>query len=161
MKKILFACLTSAFIWSANAQQLDQTQLDTLAALKKAGKLQGNISYVGADEVTNLTITYPDKNSRKKGGNNQVQSSTECDCWIPRDNTFSLVPFIGGTASNHYANDDGSTGSISLPFGFNFYGTTYHSLYINNNGNVTFTNSYSTFSAATFPSNSFKMIAPF
>ena len=43
---------------------------------------------------------------------------------------------LGTIAMN--ANDDGSTGKIDLGFNFTLYGTTYNSLYINNNGNVTF-----------------------
>lgn len=35
-------------------------------------------------------------------------------------------------------NDDGSTSALSLPFSLNFYGTSYSSLYLNNNGNLTF-----------------------
>lgn len=35
-------------------------------------------------------------------------------------------------------NDDGSSGRITLPFAANFFGTTYNSLFVNNNGNVTF-----------------------
>lgn len=35
-------------------------------------------------------------------------------------------------------NDDGSTGLVSLGFTVNFYGSSYGSLYVNNNGNVTF-----------------------
>ncbi|MBB5192703.1 hypothetical protein HNQ50_003447 [Silvimonas terrae] len=37
-------------------------------------------------------------------------------------------------------NDDGSSSLINLGFNFTLYGTTYNSLYINNNGNVTFLN---------------------
>lgn len=35
-------------------------------------------------------------------------------------------------------NDDGSSNLIPLGFNFDFFGTTYNSLYINNNGNLTF-----------------------
>jgi hypothetical protein len=36
------------------------------------------------------------------------------------------------------ANDDGSTEEVTLPFQVNFFGLTYNSLYVNNNGNVSF-----------------------
>jgi hypothetical protein len=36
------------------------------------------------------------------------------------------------------ANDDGSAGPVVLPFTANFFGTNYTSLFVNNNGNVTF-----------------------
>jgi hypothetical protein len=42
-------------------------------------------------------------------------------------------------------NDDGSTGLVSIGFNVNFFGPTYSQLYVNNNGNVTFTTALSTF----------------
>lgn len=35
-------------------------------------------------------------------------------------------------------NDDSSSGAVTLPFQANFFGATYSNLYVNNNGNVTF-----------------------
>lgn len=58
-------------------------------------------------------------------------------------------------------NDDGSSQQIFLPFTFNLYGQFYNSLWINNNGNVTFDGPYGTFSANPFPNANFVMIAPF
>lgn len=57
-----------------------------------------------------------------------------------------LTSGLGGTAdfgeNSLAANDDGSTGLLDLSSvfsgGLNFFGTTYTSLYINNNGNVSF-----------------------
>src|SRR4051794_19825536 len=43
------------------------------------------------------------------------------------------------------ANDDGSTGSVALPFTVNFFGNEHSSLFVNNNGNVTFDSSMSTY----------------
>ena len=54
-----------------------------------------------------------------------------------------VVP--GFDANTLAANDDGSTGVITLPFDVNFFGTTYSSLFVNNNGNVTFNAAQSTF----------------
>lgn len=51
----------------------------------------------------------------------------------------------GFDANTLAANDDGSTGLVSLPFTINFYGTDYSNLYVNNNGNVTFNASQSTY----------------
>lgn len=42
------------------------------------------------------------------------------------------------TANVLGANDDGSTGLVTLPFALNYFGTTYSNLYVNNNGNVSF-----------------------
>ncbi len=43
------------------------------------------------------------------------------------------------------ANDDGSTGLVNLGFTANFFGTSYTSTYVNNNGNLTFTGPLATF----------------
>jgi hypothetical protein len=42
------------------------------------------------------------------------------------------------TANVLPANDDGSTAAVSLGFNFNYFGTTFTQLFVNNNGNVTF-----------------------
>ena len=59
------------------------------------------------------------------------------------------------------ANDDGSSGSIALPFEADFYGAHYNSLFVNNNGNVTFANSLSQFTPSQISSGSTPIIAPF
>lgn len=74
------------------------------------------------------------------------------DLKVPLDGTFTLA--MG-------PNEDGSTGLITLPFTFCFYGTDYTSCYINNNGNVSFGSPYSTFTASGFPIAAFPMLAPF
>jgi uncharacterized repeat protein (TIGR01451 family) len=51
----------------------------------------------------------------------------------------------GFTANILAPNDDGSSPEVPLPFAVNFFGTTYNSLYVNNNGNVTFGQSLSEF----------------
>lgn len=44
----------------------------------------------------------------------------------------------GFDSGNLPANDDGYTSAQSLGFGFNYFGTTYTQVYVNNNGNLTF-----------------------
>jgi hypothetical protein len=82
----------------------------------------------------------------------QVQKTGLCDCLIPLDSTFQLAML---------PNDDNYSNSIQLPFDFSFYGTNYDSLYINNNGNISFLQPYFTFTANAFPDPSFNMISPF
>ena len=49
------------------------------------------------------------------------------------------IRHLPGFAANVLApNDDGSTNQITLPFTINFFGESFSSLYVNNNGNVTF-----------------------
>ena len=58
-------------------------------------------------------------------------------------------------------NDDGSTGEILLPFSIDFFGTTYDSLWVNNNGNVTFDGPLGTFTPFDLTSTETPIIAPF
>ncbi|MDG2245179.1 MAG: hypothetical protein P8L71_02355, partial [Flavobacteriales bacterium] len=73
------------------------------------------------------------------------------DCYIPHD-PATWINFAG--------NDDGSIGPIALPFDFDLYGTAYTSVFINNNGNLTFLNGLSSFSSSGFPITT-PMVAPF
>ena len=59
------------------------------------------------------------------------------------------------------ANDDGSSDRVDLPFAVNFYGTTYDHLWVNNNGNVTFTAPLSTFTPFGLIGAGTPIIAPF
>lgn len=79
--------------------------------------------------------------------NNSTRSST---CFIPVDGSYTAIP----------RNDDGSYGPISLPFTFSLYGSNYNQIWINTNGNITFTGPVSQFSAAGFPFST-PMVAPF
>ncbi len=59
------------------------------------------------------------------------------------------------------ANDDGSTGLVPVGFTGNFFGTIFSSLYVNNNGNITFTAPLSTFTPFGLAGTSTQIIAPF
>ena len=59
------------------------------------------------------------------------------------------------------ANDDSSTQSVPLPFGVNFYGTSFQSLWVNNNGNVTFDGPLSAYTPFGLSGTSKQIIAPF
>ena len=110
-------------------------------ALKQNNALEGKELILPTPSVT--PQNYQGKPSEKSG---------LCDCLIPLDSTFQLAML---------PNDDLYSNSILLPFDFSFYGTTYDSLYINNNGNISFSQPYSTFTAYSFPDPTFNMIAPF
>ena len=51
----------------------------------------------------------------------------------------------GFTLTNLPRNDDGSTARVSTGFTFNLFGLTQNNLFVNNNGNVTFTQALDTF----------------
>ena len=55
-------------------------------------------------------------------------------------------PVAPGFASTAFpANDDGATGAISLGFSANYFGTTYTSTYVSNNGYITFNSGQGTY----------------
>lgn len=58
-------------------------------------------------------------------------------------------------------NDDESSSRLNLPFALNFYGSTYNSFFINNNGNVSFSGPVSAYTPEAFPISNQPMIAPF
>lgn len=64
----------------------------------------------------------------------------------------------GGTLPR---NDDRSTGLVPIGFTINFYGYTANQLYVNNNGNVTFTGPLSTFTPFGLAGTGTRIIAPF
>ncbi|MFF5295471.1 nidogen-like domain-containing protein [Paractinoplanes globisporus] len=71
------------------------------------------------------------------------------------------VTDAGCTTNSVPANDDGSTAPVALPFVADFYGTSYSALYVNNNGNVTFTGPMSTYTPFTINADTPPIIAPF
>lgn len=72
---------------------------------------------------------------------------------------------MGGTAGfgqlAMLPNDDGSSSVLNLPFDVNFFGSTFNTFFINNNGNLTFNGPVGTFTPVPFPISNQPMIAPF
>jgi hypothetical protein len=155
MKKyLLLSALCLSFLSQAQVYNRDAVNLQ-----KKQNKLTGKERYVNpTGGTTNFKISPH---------NSVASSSGACDCWIPRDTSFTFVPFDGSGGSGgpgmppNYANDDWSTNKITLPFHLCLYGASYDTIYINNNGNVSMDAPYSVFTAVPFPSNQYVMIAPF
>ncbi|MCC1492044.1 nidogen-like domain-containing protein [Cognatishimia sp. F0-27] len=83
--------------------------------------------------------------------------------------TRPLIRTLGGTSGFGEdflaANDDGSTPEISVSAifenGLNFFGTVYDSLWVNNNGSVTFNNSLRTFTPSTISAGTTPGIFPY
>ena len=92
--------------------------------------------------------------------NQPSTAGPNCSCIATIDTSFHVAEFTNGTPPD-YRNDDGSTNAKAIPFTFCLYGTNYTSLYINNNGNVSFTAAYGTYTPVGFPSNQYVMVAPF
>jgi hypothetical protein len=95
-------------------------------------------------------------------------SQGTCNCGIPIDSSFHIVPMTQGSAPKDqgtaplYQNDDGSTLPIKLPFTFCYYGQSFNTVFINNNGNISFVKPVFNFSTHGFPlGTDTLMIAPF
>jgi hypothetical protein len=58
-------------------------------------------------------------------------------------------------------NDDGSSNSLPLPFTVNFFGESYTSFFLNNNGNITFSGPVGQYTPVAFPVAARPMIAPY
>jgi gliding motility-associated-like protein len=148
-----------AIVVSAQAVLLGQQQVPVglsplvYDSLKSAGALNTGVYYIDASgqPESNPVIQQPPVTP---------QAPANCECIIPLDATFQVVPFPFGTPPL-YRNDDGSSAVINLPFNFCFYGQNFNQVYINNNGNISFNNPYGAFSSASFPSANYTMIAPF
>ncbi|MDW8418312.1 MAG: hypothetical protein RML37_02765 [Chitinophagales bacterium] len=93
--------------------------------------------------VTSVTATPPTVCS---GGNSNLQVNvsvgTTNSAYTVNSIPYSLTPTTGFT--NGPTGDDVISSSISLPFPFSFFGTTYNNIFINTNGQVGFDYSGST-----------------
>ena len=87
---------------------------------------------------------------------------------ISNDGGWALVDFClagatgagsAGAPDCHHNDDDSST--LALPFTFSLFGNAFTSVFVNNNGNLSFGALFSTFTASGFPVNGFPMVAPF
>src|SRR5688572_5833459 len=128
---LLFSALLIASF--ASAQQT--ISLQDYEQMKSAGQLDGTAKYIIVNPNQQVR-TSSDASVQRNSTPVQAQN-TVCNCLISLDTTFAVVPFSYSTAPD-YRNDDDSSPLISLPFSFNFFGTMYNSLYINNNGNISF-----------------------
>jgi len=89
---------------------------------------------------------------------NQTADSGEISVEYP----LAGYPVLRGFNQNSLAaNDDYYTGLVALPFQINFLGTQANSIYVNNNGNITFANSLGTYTPEPIINNGVPIIAPF
>ena len=156
-KNLLLAVVAQLFLTSAFSQQEKLISPDLYNELKLKGKLNPTINYSFPSLNQSTTL------QKIKPAHHQIDSVglISCGCIVPLDSTFSVAEFVGYSSTNNYRNDDASTGAKTLPFSFNFYGNSFDTVYINNNGNISFTSPYSSFSSTGFPNTTFNMIAPF
>jgi hypothetical protein len=138
--RALLLGIIGLFTFAVNSQSI-KVDSKEYESLKSQGMIT-NQSVIDLVPSNNPIIHYTGKATK----------SGVCDCLIPLDTTFTLAML---------PNDDEFSNVFVLPFNFSFYGTSYDSLYINNNGNISFDLPYSTFTANPFPDPNYNMIAPF
>lgn len=155
---LLFLIVMSSF--ASEAQNSVIVGSEEYQKLKQEGKLslisQDHILQPPSEKILNPDDFAPQAVTGGGGGNTNVN----CTPFIPVDNTFLIPQFSSGSAPN-YTNDDGTSQLITLPFNFCFYGTDFNALYINNNGNISFNQPYTTFTPLVFPNNQYTMLCPF
>jgi hypothetical protein len=93
-------------------------------------------------------------------------TNTNCHCFVPLDSTFQIAPMSEGPDKGTpplYQNDNAATPPITLPFNFCFYGQNFDTLFISNNGIISFVQPvYNFIAAGGFPlGTDTLMIAPF
>jgi hypothetical protein len=160
--KLLAMCLPLLFCaMSVSAQQYpvfhdtgnpaaDQAAFDQ--ALSQYDHEKGAIG-----ETVRMANRTATTNASKKGSSvtlaprSAARQLASQSCIIPRDATWTKLAL----------GDDNSSLSIPLGFNFDLYGTTYTSVFVNNNGNLTFTAALSGFSSTGFPLAGTPMVAPF
>ncbi|MFA7274020.1 MAG: nidogen-like domain-containing protein [Crocinitomicaceae bacterium] len=157
MKNLLL--ILFAFFYSLASFAQLETEKPTLKVDSKeyeTAKLNGlldqfNVSPFMAHETYDISAEDAPK-IKKKPINTVPSKASGCNCYVEPDSTYllALAP-----------NDDGSSSAITIPFPFCFYGDTVTTMYINNNGNITFGSPMSTYSATAFPSSGPQIIAPF
>ncbi len=102
------------------------------------------------------------------GGGITLCSGDATNLLYPLDATYMLVDFFGdgpsgsGPAQGPDQHNDDDSAFLALPFTFDLYGDLYSSCFINNNGNITFGQLFSSFIPVGFPDPLIPpMIAPF
>lgn len=161
MNKIVYALffLVVMSSFASKAQNAVIVGSEEYQKLKQEDKLslipQDQILQPSVEKILNPDDFAP-QDVTGGGGNFNLN----CNSLVPIDQTFQAPVFSCGSPPL-YQNDDCVAGPITLPFDFCFYGTSFNSLYINNNGNISFNQSYNTFTPLVFPNNQYTMICPF
>ncbi|GIX03604.1 MAG: hypothetical protein KatS3mg113_0610 [Planctomycetaceae bacterium] len=133
------------------------------------------VNYIGDGGNTVILIGGPnaaDGNSffaNVTGGINYTLLNNNVTTTNIENNVIALVVLAPGTSVlrdgfNDFvltANDDGSTGAVPLGFLMNYFGTNFANLFVNNNGNVTFTAPTGQFTPTPLATIPLAMVAPF
>lgn len=92
---------------------------------------------------------------------NWVCAALCCAVLLSAGNVASAAIEMGFDSNTLAANDDLSVGPVNIGFTVNFFGVNSSTLFVNNNGNVTFDSELSTFTPFDLTSTGQQIIAPF
>ncbi len=134
--------------WYVDGESLAASTSDSCEVVVEAtGSVEGESVVVEAS-ITDVDQVDPDSGNDDDSvslgivahtGTDGVQYSYATSEAASGAPTYSWVDVSGGTAIN-FADDDGEV-NVALPFGFSFYGTTYTSVRVGNNGGLLFAGS--------------------
>ncbi len=162
--KYILSLFVAVFSLAINAQVVEVDNERDYQIAKESGVIPVMKTTRPSEKIQfepgKLDMSKVKQGSSRMGGGGQ----DECDCIKPVDETYSIAPMSLGSSPGEapeYRSDDSHTPEIELPFTFCLYGAQYNSCWINNNGNVTFNEGNSGFTASGFPDDALVMVAPF
>lgn len=105
-----------------------------------------------AHQVFDTHIEAPEARGTEPGLQLRGGSQATCECWHEPDASYSTINNnTQWNASGFNSSDDGSYGPVALPFSYYLYGQYYNACYINTNGNISFGDYVTSFTANGFP----------
>jgi hypothetical protein len=157
---LLFIFSLSSLVKAQKADPFQVTRKVPISAevygnMKAQGLLNPDATYVISQPVQSGVLSH--KKSKYTTKRSRTLTSPPCGY-------ISTSDFQDPWGGQVYFDDAPPAGefSVPIPFDFCFYGTTFNSFIINNNGNITFDASFTTFSSDSFPNADIPaMIAPF
>ena len=148
---------------STSAQQIPKEEIEEIGIEEYKQRVQAGLLR-GPDTTVSRRAVPPEHSLSLSGATLNNSSGLR----VPLDESFDVVQFNGDGGAGEadpddpeQRNDDDVTQAIDVGFEFEFYGQTYNSIYVNNNGNITLGGPQSEFTPTGFPSEDYMMIAPF
>ena len=144
---------TSAPQTATFTNTVDADAVASISSVTSVGNAAGDFllnSACGATVVAggNCTIgvTFKPTTAGPRTADLTVATSSPTGPFVAHLTGNGAIRHLPGFTANIIApNDDGSSNEVPLPFAVNFFGTTFNSLFVNNNGNVTFGEALSEF----------------
>ncbi|HWA52940.1 MAG TPA: PKD domain-containing protein [Solirubrobacterales bacterium] len=149
----------ASFTWSQPARVNVPVAFDGSSSFDPDGSITGYAWNFG----DGATATGPSPTHTYATGGTKTVTLTVTDDAGTQSSTTATVQVLGTGCQGNVLdpNDDGYTGLVELPFTLDFFGRQHSSLFVNNNGNVTFDSPLSTYTPFDLTSTSREIIAPF